>query len=209
MITQEYLSLFINESFFCAKGISVTEIINALSVIDYKRVSPDEAKLFYYPLFRDNRFDTKAKTHLTEIIISEKINEWVYFSIHWGHFNGIKSVIEKLLLKNTIELNYYYGDMCVDSCLWILSRNNKIYREFEYAMMNIYTNIGDSITDIETKFINNITNNINSNEDFIVIDSVVNDIICHTGNHYELLNTFDKKLTECTIGYYEIDLQNL
>jgi hypothetical protein len=156
---------------FAIEGLYRNEIIKYLEFDLSDDLKLNDAEKFIWPYYENPNPENKIKA-----IISEKLDDWTF--IYWScdDLELARGLITKLISVNKNKMNYYSADSVTDNYDWIISENGKIIREFEYCW-NVHLNIGEPITEIEKKFIENANK---ENAEFIFGEDVHNSIFDKT-----------------------------
>jgi hypothetical protein len=161
----------VGPSYFAVLNIAPYEISSILKLDDVKVTTFEEAYKEFYP------FDfSTPKKYRSKLLISSSIEGWVFIYSECGIYQYCKKIVDKFL-SSASKINYYYGDSCVDCYEWIITENKEIIREFKYELGEISVNIGECITLLEKKFINEIQRD---NGEFVFGEDVLTSIVTET-----------------------------
>ncbi len=178
---------------FAIEGISQSKITDLLNFNLVDNLKLKKAEEFIWPYWQRPNPESKINA-----IISQDLNGWIFIYWHCDDFELAKNLMTILNSISPKRMNYYSADSVTDNYEWIISENGKIIREFQYCW-NIHSNIGEPITEIESKFIEN-TNK--KNTEFVFGEDVHNSIFEKTCGID--LTEFDKD-TEFSVGTFDIE----
>lgn len=181
--------------YFSIQGITQEKVIQILQLENTKKMNPEDATNYLYP--KDDLGMKKADLSKIKAYITSELNGWVYLKWELGWFEECKFLVEKLMKYTNGVIAYFYVDPYVDGYKWIIAKNKRIIREFNFDMGELYSNTGKPVCKEEIEFIairekendKDFDEWVKSRENpFISCEEVFMSVIKITSQHIEELN---------------------
>ena len=127
--------------YFSIQGISQDKIVEIIQLNNKKKRNPEEASNFLYSRNFEDRYQERNLKEIKTYVTSE-LNGWVYMKWEMYEFQECKLIVEKFMEHTKGIVAFFYVDPYVDGYEWVIAKNGKITRSFNFDMGEIYENYG-------------------------------------------------------------------